>query len=275
MDVYSDSRELSNIIDFYDDSDNLFIEKFLEKSKIVINEPYNIGQILDKPTTQKSDFFIILFQNISLFLITLVGYLVMLFIIYFILRRKKIFSLKLFNLNYKKLCTLSSKIAFLFLFFNLFMFINVALLVNSMQTEKIIINTDSFIDSVEKLEKTPFIFAYFREEIQLFSKAPKNNFLFRLYRKKIIKENNFLELRGFSKSASINEVENKFLERGNLNSYFLFMRKFVITCVFASISQYTHNQLAFIKPTSYYESLKVIHMRKNLDVAKKNLIHNR
>ena len=124
----------------------------------------------------------------------LIGYLLLFLFSYIFLRKlfpflspikkSKLFLSKFLYDDYTQLRALSSKVALIFLFFNLFLFILINLLTNFIKTEAVIVNTDEIIDSNKKLLSTPKILFINYLYFDTFSSLPKNSLLFKLIKPK-------------------------------------------------------------------------------------------
>lgn len=96
--------------------------------------------------------------------------------------------------------------------------------------------------------------------------APKGSFL-----KKIASKSIFI-VRPFVSDGKTEE-----LLKNGIASYFLFAKQINLLGLMFTLAPYASavKLVAFMKPTSYYESLRVFYLRKNLDPIKKRFIHNR
>ena len=101
---------------------------------------------------------------------------------------------------------------------------------------------------------------------QILTDAPERSFL------KKIASKSMLIIRPFMKDGKSEEI----LKRG-IPSYFLFAKEVNLLGLMFSLAPYASavNLVAFMKPTSYHESLRVFYLRKNLDPVRKRIIHNR
>ena len=256
---------------------NLFI--FLFDSKSVSNLQLEICQFLIQPNNfEKSDFSAFLFDNINLLSYILIGYL-LIFIITFILlpkvshnslKNRKLILTKILFFNYNQLRTLSSKIALIFLFFNLFIFILTNMLTNFIKTDAVIVNTDELIDTDDKLLKTTKIFAIDPKNANFFrGNQNQNSLLTKLVNQKI-KEDKCLIIN----SSGIKKF-NHIISKNELPSLFVFGGKHALLKLVSDILPLTKNQFAFKSKHSYYDSVLVIYLRKNLKATDKNFIHKR
>ena len=131
LDVYSFPQE-SN-----------YENEYLEKSSAVSTETYRIGHLVPKSMNeQKNDLSTFLINNKLILFILFVGFLIVgLFNYLFIKNNERIKNLKvnLSNLliDYDKLALLSSKIALIVLFFEIFIFLNLNVLTNTIKTDKV------------------------------------------------------------------------------------------------------------------------------------------
>ena len=95
-----------------------------------------------------------------------------------------------------------------------------------------------------------FVFTYSQEEI--YSKSPSNSFLFKLYDKKVNKENNYYRFINSSKNRS------KYLYLiHNLSSTFLLMKKTSNLFALGFISRmFKKNQFIYFNDKNFYEELE-------------------
>lgn len=232
---------------------------------------YKVGQILTEPekSDQSFDLLAFLIDNINVLVIILIGYLLTVVSILIISK------LSGHRLNFRRLVALkknrlvvSSKLGFLFFGFNLFLFFNIEILANLIKTESVMIDTEPFIDSIDKLKRTHKILLYHSEDKEIFLGGPPNRFLSLLFKDKL-KNKEALEYSAMDK----NFVETF---RKNGDNFFFIEHQLDIQWVLASFSEFKlTNRIVFMDPKSYFDSFMVIHLRKNLDSKRKQIIHDK
>lgn len=248
----------------------------IEQTKITYIQSYKVSQILSKPEKlQSNESTSFLYQDYHIILLILIGFISFIFIYLFFISFKRI-NLRSAFFNFSTLTTLKfkpkisilSKLFLSYLIFsrNLFLWINLVFLSNDIKTDTSIVNTDEFINSVDQLLETPKILVFPFFLLQLFSKAPKNSFLSKLYYKKVLKQKFFKISPGSKK---------KLLSKYKMNDLFFFSRKEVQqTIVLVFSDQLNQNNFFFMKPTIYYEAPATLYYRKNLKKSLKKQINN-
>lgn len=160
-----------------------------------------------------------------------------------------------------------SKFYLVFLFFNLFCFICLNLLRNKIKTESTVLNTDEFIDNLDKLNRNEKIFYFAYEEGKLFKEAPTGSFLYKLYYRKVIEEKKFSTNKNRDEKTNFETL--KFLIKSDITSFFFFSNKNFLLVLLAFITinikdELIKNLFAFLKSSYYFETLNSFYMRKNL-----------
>ena len=249
----------------------------IEITKTAHSLEYGIGQILNEPNNlKKTDLSSFLIENWNLVSYMLIGYLLLFFFSYIfakklfpflsLLKKSKLISSKLLYDDYTQLRAFSSKIALIFLFFNLFLFILINLLANFIKTEAVIVNTDELIDSNKKLLTTSKILLTWNWELYHLSTFSKNSLLFKLVARKkkdyqyVTPESNRTKIR-------------KMVKKGESSSFFIFQSKPTVLMNLIIFAMHTKNPIIFVKPTSYQEKIYVYYMRKKLEKNKKRFIN--
>ena len=182
------------------------------------------------------------------------------------MKKSKLISSKLLYDDYTQLRAFSSKIALIFLFFNLFLFILINLLTNFIKTEAVIVNTDELIDSNEKLLTTSKILLTTDFKLDYLNTSPKKSLLFKFFNRK---KENYQYVTPQSNWTKI----LKMIKKGESSSFFIFDNKPTVLFNLISFAMYTKNPIIFMKPTSYHELKYVYCMRKNLEKKKKKFIN--
>ena len=182
------------------------------------------------------------------------------------LKKSKLVSSKLLYDDYTQLRAFSSKIALIFLFFNLFLFILINLLTNFIKTGAVIVNTNELIDSNEKLLTTSKILLTRDYEFRYLSTLPKNSLLFKFVTRK---KENYQYVTPESNNTKMWEI----IKKGESSSFFIFDTKPTVLLFLITLAMYTKNPIIFMKPTSYNELNYVYYIRKNLEKNKKKFIN--
>ena len=243
----------------------------VEISKPATSILFQVGQLLSRTNAvDKLDFSSFLVENVNLLTIITSGYCLVILAIYILSKqRDRRFSLgDLFVIVRNGLSvirgvssSISFKFKFVFCTLSCFLFFNLNLLRGLIKTSKIIVNTDEFIDSIDKLNKTTKTLIVFND-----MKTVLNHVLNR-------KRDDIVCLNG---NTNFLEFYSMVLH-GGLNSFVYFMEKVVfliITNGFSFLIEPTHH-IRFIKSSSYYEAMRALIVRKNLELIEKNFIHRR
>ena len=206
----------------------------------------------------------------------LIGYLLLFFFSYIFakklfpfispLKKSKLISFKLLYDDYTQLRAFSSKIALIFLFFNLFLFILINLLTNFIKTGAVIVNTDELIDSNEKLLTTSKILFTTDFEFTHLSTFPKKSLLFKFVTRK--KEN----YQYVTKKSNWTKIQ-KMIKKGESSSFFIYETKPKVLTILILLAMYKKNPFFFMKPTNYHEKIYVYYLRKNLEKNKKKFLN--
>lgn len=152
----------------------------------------------------------------------------------------------------------------LFLFFNLYIFLNLNFLSSSIKTEKVTVPTEEIVDSISKLIKTPKTLSVDALTLNLkIRTAPEGSFFKQLSKKHIITANGLNNL--------------KQMKARGLHHYVLFNNHLSIVYIIYLQSQYAKESglVAFHKLSDYVEELSVYKMRKKLDEERKRFINSR
>lgn len=246
-------------------------------------ESYKLYQTLNKPEELENyDFLMFFIQNYKNCAIILAVYLMISIFFFYLLKKKTNFKFTLSNLfslsalSYDDLSTLPFKAPLISLFFawSLFLWMYLNFLSNEITTETVIVNTDEFIDSTQKLLKTPKTFLFFHLDEDVYKNAPKGSVLYELYFKKVKKQKNFFKyvFNGDEKSTA----ETKYFHAKNrLNSFFAIGRReyFFRYQIFLNQFINTEKQFGYLNPQTFQEYQLVSFMRKNLDKTLKKRIH--
>ena len=191
---------------------------------------------------------------------------------------------QLIFLDSKRIDLLCPKLTYILLSFELFAFIILSLLSNSIKTQskrffgvenknkslklplllsaEVLVNTDDLIDSASRFEGTTKLPCFFREEdIQIVLAAPDNSFLSRVFNGKI--QGNLCTL---SKKYDAAEVAK--IKRDGFNNFFYFMKRTTLLILLSYLSRDAKQFLVFRKPESYYEMLYTIYVRRSLEATR-------
>ena len=150
-----------------------------------------------------------------------------------------------------------------YLSFSVFLFLNLNFLGGNIKTENVVVSTDEIVDSIPKLIGTSKTLAFAEDESDLVRMAPEGSFLKRLSQKRMVVVEDLSDL-------------NR-MKTDGLDHYVAFMKENSLAHFIALQSQHAHDVglVAFIKSTSYYESLVGFQMRQSLDKESKRLINSR
>ena len=246
---------------------NLLIDNHnFEISKVASINSFHIGQMLRKPNKlNKSDFSLFFIENTLLFVIILIGVVLTVAakftLLKLIKRRCSLYNLLIFNETI--LDSISFKIGVLYLAFSLFLFFNLNILKNMIKTQKVTVDTSEFIDSISKLNRTtkPIVT----------TDTNSTNLFYRLFNKR--KQNDALTRSDY---ANADDFYSKISKNG-LESNLYFMSQFFFFFLINNIAQLNRSvdHIAFFKPTIYFESLRTIFYRKNLNEKMKKILNCR
>ena len=122
-----------------------------QSSKVKLSfRRYSVCQAIKEPSrSDKADLSSFLLQNVLLLVFIAVGYLLVAILVGILLQTMANYRTKIiarivsstFFLNYKQLGSVSNKVSTLFVFFNLFLFINFEILSCTIKVDKLLINT--------------------------------------------------------------------------------------------------------------------------------------
>lgn len=266
----------SNQIDYlFEYQKSNYLNDKLEQTKIFGTNSFKIYQTLNKPKELENyDLSIFLMNNYEKFSTIFAVYLLTNFFLLYLLKKKRNFKITFSHLffslgilRYQSLSNLPFKKRFIFLIlsWNLFLFIYLVLLSNNIKTERIIIKTDDFIDSFEKLSKTTKTFFFYHYDESLFSKSAKNSLLYNLYFKKVKKDKNYFRYIYDTNEESENK-RRKFHTTNALDSFFLITSDHYILAYTFYLKQFINdNQFGYINEKAIYEYNTINFYRKNLD----------
>lgn len=233
-------------------------------SKVISVNSFQIGQILRKPNKlNKSDLSLFLIENIGLLVIILVGFVLSVIAKCAILKLNKRRFSSLYNLlviNRTRSGSISFKIGVLSMALYIFLFFDLRILTNMIKTDKVTVSTSEFIDSISKLNRTSkTMVAWDTNSTILF---------YQIFKKR--KQNDVIafdaKLRGFFDSSKC-----------GLDYYFYFMCEFFFffTVYHVTLVNRSVDHFIFFQPTIYFESLKAIFYRKDLDDKMKRILNRR
>lgn len=257
-----------------------FYNNNMEITKTIFSEPYQVIQFLTKPSElPKADCLSFIFQNLSLLLMIVVGYLcliilVHLFFLYFSYRFRrwkkiKINAMQYLNLTLTEKRFLSPKIAFFYLFYSIFLFIILFLLTTSIKSDTVVINTDEFINSNAKFTETNATLVYNKLDNHLFINAPKGTIFF---------DYDLKEAKSRKRSRLLDQEFVKITNAINFDDYFFFGRSNQLLSSSAYLSKVfnpNNEYFIFLTRTIYYENLNAVLMLKSLETSKKRMINFR
>ena len=239
------------------------------------NRSLTAAQSLGTLRQQPSDFLSFLYPSKTLLIVLASGHLLARLIVLMFVRAANSNATKRSNRfgwlhqPYRQIKNQLSNLAVLFVFLGVFDFINLTLWINSIKTNKLIIDTSHLLDSTAKIESTKArpVFYQGESDYKLISEAPKNSQLYHLFHSKFERKNGFYLLR----IESIDEDLFKLLLESYQSTFYFFMdRTALVFTIFKGSSLFKN---IFFKPVNYYETLSVTYLRKNLEKSRKsNLI---
>lgn len=229
---------------------------------------------------QSADLPSFLFENEHLLIIILSGYLLITVVIFVLLqitrpggeyvaRLKEIFS-RFLSIGSDPFYSSPSKLALVFLFFNIFMFFNLNFLNGSTKTNLITIDTSGVIDSPSKLMRVKKTLAIFFDDEKSLISAHKHSLEGRLAKKRRV------VIEPFVTKEKLNEM---FVQK--LDSYFFLASEAELLFTISSAAAYSKSKgsrdfVAFINPHIHVKSfLLVFYFRRNLEADKKQFISHR
>lgn len=179
MDFHSVPQELS------------YANDELEMSKIITVSSYQVGHLIRPDKFENANYLQFFVNNITLILLVLIGYGLMKLAVYGFLRanHRSFRFRKLFLINHTQRARTASKAGLVLTFFYFFVFFLSTLMINSLNTDKVIINTDNIIDDFDKLNRTNKILTFYEDQSQILVEAPEGSFLNRLYARKKQRKN--------------------------------------------------------------------------------------
>ena len=240
-------------------------------SKVASTAPVNVGQILRKPNKlNKLDFSSFLIENIGLLVLTFIGYFFSLMVIFILLKlfKRRCSLYCLLNFDRSRLSSMPFKICILFLAISLFLFFTLSILTNMIKTEKVTVSTSEFIDSISKLNKTTKTLIIrlprFKKLFNRLSKKTKHNDVLCIY-----------DYNNYNKYDNFNYIYSKISKNG-FNSFFLMEEIYFFSLAYHfTLLNRLVDHFLFIKPTIYFEALRAIYYRKNLDKKMKQILNRR
>ena len=267
-------------VDFYGRPDEIgHSNEALEMTQPVMTEPYQIGQLEKEPTSlEKTDFSLFVIQNQSLIFLCLAGYLFTLLAVFIFSKflyykaGKKLTIYEILICKSKLISHHYTKLKYILLAFSLFLFINLNLIENNIKTTKVVVDCSSFIDSISKFENTIKKPCFFREEnnINLILKAPRNSFLHKSFKNKMLNKG---ELCNLSKNFNATEVAR--IAANGFDQYFFFEKRTTLLILLSYLARNAKSYFIFKNLKSYYQSLYVVYSRKSLETMKKTSLLNR
>ena len=177
----------SNQLDFHSVPQELsYANDELEMSKVITVSSYQLGHLIRPNKFENASYLKFFYHNFTLIALLLAGYGLMKLVIYLLLRlraERSFAFLKLFLINHTQRVGIS-KIGLVLTFFCFFVFFLSTLMINSLNTDKVIISTNMIIDDFDKLNRTDKILTFYEDQSQILTMAPEGSFLNRLYKKK-------------------------------------------------------------------------------------------
>ena len=235
-------------------------------SKTTSINAFNFGQVLRKPNKfNQSDFSLFFIENIRLLIFILVGFISTVTAKFTLLKliKQRCNLSNLLSIHGFRLDPIPTKIGFIALAFSFFIFFNLNILTNMINTQKITVDTSEFIDSIPKLNKTTkTLITLYTDTMALF---------YRLFKKR--KQNDdiiasdYTNFQDFFSRISKHGFDNHF--------YFMGEIYFMILIYYTTLLNTSLDPIIFFKPTIYFELLRSIFYRKNLDPKMKKILISR
>ena len=169
----------------------------------------------------------------------------------------------LLTIDQSRLSSISFNSAVLSLSFTFFLFFNLNILTNMIKTEKVTVSTSEFIDSISKLNRSTKTLITLDEDSM--------NIFLRMFKKRKKGDAQIVSL-----YDELNDIISKVTKNG-LDSYFYFMGEIYFFLLINDVSSIniSADHIAFAKSTIYFETLRAIFYRKNLDQKMKKILNNR
>ena len=256
--------------DFYYWPLELSYANFTENNNVKVSKAtsinaFNVGQMLRKPNKfNKSDFSLFFIENIRLLVIILIGFILTVTAKFTLLKLgKRRCILYHFLTNGTKLSSVSFKLGFISLAFSFFLFFNLNILRNMVNTQKVAVDTNEFIDSISKLNKTTkTLITVYPDTMSLF---------YRLFKKG--KRNDDFTVSDY---GNIQDFFSK-ISRDGFDSYIYFMGEinFLASIYYAKLVNTLLDPIVFFKPTIYFELLRSIFYRKKMEQNMKQILNRR
>ena len=238
----------------------------IEIGKLALIDAFSVGQILKKSNKlNESDFSLFLIENIRLLAIILIGFILTVtakLTLFKLIKRRYTGLRNLLTINRTRFGSIWFKAGFLSLAFSIFLFFNLSILTNLIKTEKVTVDTSEFIDSISKLNRTT--------KTLIAWDTNSTNAFYRLFKK--TKPTDAIAAFDY---ASVEDFISKVWKR-ELDCYFYFMGEGYFTYVIYYITlNGSADYIAFFKQTIYFENLRVMLNRKNLDKKLKQILNRR
>ena len=239
----------------------------IEISKLTSIDTFNVGQILRKSNKlNESDFSLFFIENIRLLIIILIGFVLTVtakLTLFKLVKRRYTGLHNLLTINRTRFGSGTSfKTAVLSLAFSFFLFFNLSILTNLIKTEKVTVDTSEFIDSISKLNRTT--------KTLIAWDTNSTNVFYRLFKKP--KQADALTAFDY---ANVDDFVSKVSKR-ELDFYFYFINEiyFIYLVYYVTLNR-SADYIAFFKQTIYFETLRAMLYRKNLDKKLKQILNRR
>lgn len=275
----SNEMDLYHVPRFLDES-KIFLDRYnVEISKSIGSDSYRVGQMLDEPTgSDKLDFSSFFMENLNLIIIIFIGYLFSIISVLFfakILKKSSLNYYHLLVLDLENLIDEKSRFIFAFILsaYFLFLFFTLNLLTNMIKTDSVILDTQKFIDSNDKLNTSHQKLLLVHIESELFERKQTSKFLNDLYERKQrlgeIVEKDDIAKKNITYLDRLVEVAE------NSDDYFWFLNKSQFIVVMNIFSNIAREKILFLNPTSYYDVHSVLYYSKKLKSSLKKIINYR
>ena len=261
----------------------VFFSHLKEYSSVEFTNPvslyfFQVAQFLSEPTAiDRTDLWSFLIENKLLIFCVLIGYLVPLFAVLcsrlLLVRRRSNQRLsssayRYFFLNSTRMRRHSPKLARIFAFFGLFLFIMRTIITNLINTSAVVLDTSQFIDSRQRLFESPKSMVVCGNPLATNSKtipSTEQSFTYKLFSQKV-RENRLLEI------CFLKEDYRKVKEKpknGGITSMFFYMNPQHSIFFMASFANGRGTHFIYMSPTSYNSRSVTLMIRRNLDPLKK------
>lgn len=244
-------------------------DKNIQYSQPVTTAAYMVAQLLNEPTNEMSDLSTFFIENGRLILFTFLGYLLpFLSVFAYYQNPSRIlgpFLAKWPFVNGRQMRALSPKLALIFTFFNLFLFVMLAILCNLIQTNVVVLSTDEFIDSRARLFNSPKVMAScgnLTEKNLGSGESVQSSFFYKLVTRRIRKRT-FIDWCSLEGRQKVEAMRKK----GGLVSFFLFMYRARNLVIMSDYSATKRRLFVYLNSVIYQEDPAALMVKTNSKLA--------